>query len=289
MPENGLKTLEELNAEFLKKRREAAPKTEAPDKGQLPLQKSGDSAVGVETIHSEKPEKSIQGRFQEGIHSFLKKKAEPGEGVRGREEAASEGKPASARQTKIVKIATNLVFYLVLAAVLIGSAAFALSDSPGKSIFGYRFYNILTASMAPTYRPNDMIIVKMADPQEIAVDDVITFMPGNERKSYLTHRVIGVIPNYNGTGKPAFQTKGDANESADSFLVKPDQVIGKVAFGIPFLGGIVKFIGNNAVLVIIIIVLAILLCIFLRALFDVNRKEPQPEKDTAKAEAENHP
>ncbi len=95
---------------------------------------------------------------------------------------------------KIFDIAFTVFVYLVAAAILIGAILFAFNTSQDKALFGYRYYNVITPSMSPTYNQGDMIFVKLCDASEIQVGDVITYNPSNntDSETYLTHRVIGI-------------------------------------------------------------------------------------------------
>ena len=59
-----------------------------------------------------------------------------------------------------------------------------------------------------------------------------------DKKSLTTHRVVKIEQE---TGL-AFITKGDANNNPDITAVSPDQVVGIVAFTIPYLGFLAGFI-----------------------------------------------
>ena len=52
---------------------------------------------------------------------------------------------------------------------------FASSRTPDKSLFGYRYYDVLTGSMEPAYSVGDLIFVKITDADNINVGDA----PGN--------------------------------------------------------------------------------------------------------------
>jgi signal peptidase len=139
-------------------------------------------------------------------------------------------------------IIRKVLVYLLAAAIVAGGLMFAASNSPNKSLFGYRYYTILTPSMQPAYNVGDMIFVKVGDTDDIKEGDVITFNPSSDSGAYLTHRVTEKITNYEGSGVTCFRTKGDANDSNDSFLIDEDRVIGKVGFRIAKLGYIIRFI-----------------------------------------------
>ena len=143
---------------------------------------------------------------------------------------------------KVFDIAFTVFIYLLAAAILFGAVLFAFSTSPDKALFGYRYYTVLTGSMSPTYKVGDMIFVKLSNDSEISVGDVITFNPSRDSDAYLTHRVTEKFDDYEGTGVTCFRTKGDANNVEDSFLIEEERVIGKVNFGIPKLGYVIRFI-----------------------------------------------
>lgn len=187
---------------------------------------------------------------------------------------------SSLKTRKTINIITNVIFYSIIIFVLAGCISFASSNRQDKSLFGFRVYDISTPSMKPSYNPGDLIFVKLTNAKDIKLDDVITFTPSKEGKSYITHRVIEKIDDYQSTGKPAFKTKGDANGSADSFVVNSQQIIGVVKWSVPFLGKVVKFVKQNLVLLIIIVILTGVLCIFLRALFLANRNGKEDEEES---------
>jgi len=142
---------------------------------------------------------------------------------------------------RIFSVSSTVFVYLLAACILIGAVLFAFDASPTKSIFGYRYYTVLTPSMSPSYEVGDVVFVHIEDSDTINEGDVITFNPSADSEAYLTHRVTQKLENYEGSGVTCFRTKGDANDSEDSFLIDQEKVIGKVVFGIPKLGYIIRF------------------------------------------------
>ncbi len=148
----------------------------------------------------------------------------------------------------ILKI-INIIFYFCLAIILSASVIFAINNNPRKSLFGYRFYNVLTNSMKAgkhdDFASGDIIIVKIMDAKNIKVGDIITFMPKFDSKFYLTHRVVDIKDKFNETKEIFFITKGDANKVEDP-PISSDKFIGKKVFTIPFVGRALKFFHKNA-------------------------------------------
>ena len=168
---------------------------------------------------------------------------------------ASEPAQGSDKGYRILSAARSIFIYLLAAGIIIAALLFAASNSPDKSLFGYRYYTILTPSMEPAYGVGDMVFVKIENADNINVGDVITFNPSQDGGAYLTHRVTEKITDYEGTGVTCFRTKGDANDSEDSFLIDEERVIGVVKAGIPKVGFAVRFVQLRWFLLIPLIVL----------------------------------
>lgn len=139
-------------------------------------------------------------------------------------------------------VVRKIFVYLLSALIIVGAMLFATSKSPHKSMFGYRYYTVLTDSMVPEFSSGDMVFVKLSNADAINKGDIITFNPSSGSEAYLTHRVTEKIENYEGTGVTCFRTKGDANDTDDSFLIDESRVIGTVQFHVPQMGTVVRFV-----------------------------------------------
>lgn len=171
--------------------------------------------------------------------------------------------------------------YLFAAAVIVAALLFAADRSPQKSLFGIRYYTVLTPSMEPTYSVGDMVFVQLKNADQIFEGDVITFNPSENGDAYLTHRVTQKLENYEGSGVTCFRTKGDANDSEDSFLIDEKRVIGTVKFYIPKLGYVVRFVQLRWYFVLPLLALIWLFFRLLRMYF-----APQEDEEDNEAEAE---
>ena len=143
---------------------------------------------------------------------------------------------------KVLGVIRSIFIYILAIAIGVAALLFAADRSPTKSIFGYRYYTVITPSMTPTLKVGDIVIVKVGGVSSVKVDDIITFNPSSDTTTYLTHRVTEVLPDYFGDGITCFHTKGDANKDEDGFLLDESRVIGTVKFHIPKLGFVVRFI-----------------------------------------------
>lgn len=196
--------------------------------------------------------------------------------------------PAAA---KVFDILFTVFIYLLSAAILVSAVLFAFNTSPDKSLFGYRYYTVLTPSMSPAYNVGDMIFVRVGNIDDIQVGDVITFNPSQDSEAFLTHRVSEKIVDYQGTGVTCFRTKGDANNAEDSFLIDEERVIGKVIFGVPVLGYIVRFVQLRWYFVLPIVIMIAVFLFLLKRYFlmsdddedeDGQNKADEDGKETGK-------
>ena len=183
---------------------------------------------------------------------------------------------------KVYSVIRSIVVYALAIGMIAAALLFAADKSPQKSLFGFRYYTILTPSMAPTYQVGDMVFVKLANADTINVGDVITFNPSSESDAYLTHRVAEKIDNYEGTGVTCFRTKGDANNAEDSFLIDENRVIGAVNFYIPKMGYVFRFVQLRWYFVIALVILIGVLLHLLKLYFtpvqdEEEESETKPE------------
>ena len=95
--------------------------------------------------------------------------------------------------------------------------------------FGYGAAVVLTGSMEPTIRVNDVILV--AEQPTYAENEIAVYQSGN---ILVVHRILEIADGM-------VTTKGDANNAADA-PVELSAIKGKVVGVIPGVGGIVKIL-----------------------------------------------
>lgn len=102
-------------------------------------------------------------------------------------------------------------------------------------VFPVRPAVVLTGSMEPMIFPGDVVLIgKFLDVKEVyalAEGDVICF---NHDGISITHRIIAVETD--DAGNLSFQTKGDNNKSADTFMTEPEDLSGRIINVIPKIG-----------------------------------------------------
>ena len=115
-------------------------------------------------------------------------------------------------------------------------------------LFGGAVYNVVSPSMAPEIPVGSLIVVQPVDPGDLQEEDIIAYYRDNV---VITHRITS-----NNTLEGKITTKGDANEEEDLFLVTYNQVIGKVTWHVPFLGGLAQGLTSTAGKIYLLAVLA---------------------------------
>lgn len=113
------------------------------------------------------------------------------------------------------------VFIAVLAGFVIG-------------LFKYQPIAVLSGSMSPTFNRGDAVVIEKLNTQEkneLKKGDIIQFVSGTK---YVVHRINDITNDE--YGNKLFITKGDHNNAIDYDKVHLENVKGKVAFIIPFIG-----------------------------------------------------
>lgn len=202
--------------------------------------------------------------YKQSPHSDRKEYV-PGNRVRKRVRkgwvsAVKEESPAKSLGKKTLALIWSLLFYVITFGIIVTSILFAFSDSEDKNLFGFRVLGVLTDSMSPQkdsptggFYSGDVIIVKDIPGDGAKVGDILTYHPNIDSKTFLTHRVVKIMEELDGTPGPYYITKGDANNTED-VPVHGKQVVGKTVFVIPKIGMILGFIRDNFIISAIFIV-----------------------------------
>jgi signal peptidase len=92
---------------------------------------------------------------------------------------------------------------------------------------------VLSGSMQPTFTAGDVIVTVDTPVHSLQVNDIITYRSPDNPKSLMTHRIVNILHD----GRVlAFQTKGDANEDPDQYVVSSKLIVGRMVLTIPFVG-----------------------------------------------------
>lgn len=139
--------------------------------------------------------------------------------------------------SKILKVGSYCLFGLIICLSLFVLTLRFLGESP--SIFGYSFYYVLTESMEPEIMTGDMILGKYADPDDLQVGDIITYIgeTGNLNGKIITHKIIEIKDD-------TFITQGVANDIPDP-PVGSTQILSRYVATIPIAGKMFSVINSK--------------------------------------------
>ena len=142
--------------------------------------------------------------------------------------ALDTGKAAGFTASRLGKVVTRFV---TTAGVALAAGVLALTMGP--RFLPYQTYTVLSGSMEPTLPVGSVIIAVPARGEELNTGDIITVANPQHAGVLVTHRIIAIG---NGPEGRTFQTKGDANNVADSWVVPGTGNGWRYAFSIPYLG-----------------------------------------------------
>lgn len=131
----------------------------------------------------------------------------------------------------LVSLILGLKFYSWNARTLVGNAL--------PMPCGYGMAVVLSGSMEPSLKVNDLLIVHEAD--NYKKGDVVVYQRGYE---LIVHRIISI-------DEDKIITQGDANNTADEPITQND-IKGRVCLHIPFVGLIINFIKTPVGIILIL-------------------------------------
>ena len=172
------------------------------------------------------------------------------------------------------RAATAMATALCVACLLLA----ALMILPG--LFGYHRYVITSGSMTGTYDRGSVVFADVVPVSDLRVGDVITYTPppGAAPDGLVTHRIVSIGRDQ--FGRALFQTKGDANETADPWtFTLDDQTQARPVFDVPYVGYVLSLLSIREARMAVIGIPALLIALAVLAGFrrDVRRAGIAPE------------
>lgn len=129
------------------------------------------------------------------------------------------------RRSFLTSLVSGLFIISTLLICITGAILFILSRS-------YHLFSVLSGSMEPTIHTGSLIAVLPKKTNTYNVGDIIAF---HSSSGVITHRIVEVVD-------ATYRTKGDANTTVDTTLVKPSNVIGSVHSTIPYIGYVMMWL-----------------------------------------------
>ena len=133
-----------------------------------------------------------------------------------------------------------VVILVLLFLVTSGIYQYFLSPKPYNGFLGIGYAVVVSGSMEPNIRINDLILYQDHARADYQVGDPIVYVrdAGTPDEMLITHRIVEINGN-------DLVTRGDANRISDSPITF-DDVVGRVVFRVPYIGVAVGFVKTPA-------------------------------------------
>ncbi len=124
---------------------------------------------------------------------------------------------------------TALSAAVLLLVVGLGLALVVIPKSTGATPL-----TVLTSSMEPGLSPGTVVIVRPVDANALQIGDVVTYQMESGDAKVVTHRILSIISN--SEGSRSFIVQGDNNSLPDDDPVLAEQIHGRLWYAVPFVG-----------------------------------------------------
>ncbi|MBQ3183805.1 MAG: signal peptidase I [Clostridia bacterium] len=192
------------------------------------------------------------------------------------------------KASKITSIIAAVFFVFAISLLIFATISRA---NPDMSLFGCRFYYVLTGSMEPEIKKGSFIVAKEVPLDELKVGDIISFVSHDPDIEGMinSHQIYSIDTNSEGISE--ITTKGMANPGPDEYKVYREDVMGKVVFNSYPIGKVFELLSNRAVsFCITVLPIAIIVLINLVDLFVIiNTPEPRKEDSETKDDSTDDP
>ncbi len=148
---------------------------------------------------------------------------------------------------KSVKIATVIVVVIFILSFSLLIFAAISRNNPDMSLFGYRFYYVLTDSMEPDIKKGSFILVDEVPFDELKVGDVISFVSRDPdiEGEINSHAIYSIDKNKEGITE--LTTKGTNNPKPDDYKVYEADIKGKVVYDSYTIGSFLELLSDRRV------------------------------------------
>ena len=135
--------------------------------------------------------------------------------------------------------ARRVALHLLLAVAALLFVFLAVGPRTGS----YRTMTVVSGSMGSAYPKGSLLVATPERVHDVQTGDVISFYPPEGERRVVTHRVVRVLPDAEGTGQPVVETKGDANAAVDPWQARLEgDTAWRARFAIPYAGYALRFL-----------------------------------------------
>lgn len=157
----------------------------------------------------------------------------------------------------------NILYYITVIVLVAYILVLAIKPSAMMDIFGFKAYVVLSDSMDPVIKTNDVIVSKRTSQSDIQTGDIITFnvfIPELNDEGTVTHYVGKIEETDEGI---VYYTKGThqgediydqwVDQDGNDRNVTYEDIEGEYLFKIPYLGYVIDFVSNTTVLFLLLV------------------------------------
>jgi signal peptidase len=145
---------------------------------------------------------------------------------------------------------------VLILSIALGTAAGLALGATVPRLLGYNVLVALSGSMEPTIATGDLVVGARIRPLDAKVGDIVTFQDPDRQARLITHRVRRMRVSGD---RIRFETKGDANNNAETWTIARDGTVGRVEYRIPKLGYVWFWAGGRLGRLLLIVAPALLL------------------------------
>lgn len=229
--ENNVKTLEQIQEEFKKKRDEFTENKSS----ETVLEEIRIDEI-VEDMIEESEEESLDENLITEEEEQILKAPEiflEGEDVFELEDIQfpeMETPKSREKLVTVVRIITTVIIIICVVGILLGGAMFIVGKDAEKEFFGYGFYPEYTEKMSPKYNRGDMVLYEAKGVEEIVaettVGSYIVTYTNNERKELCIAQVEDLIRD-DKTGNISYKIRADKTILGEDNIIHAHLVKGK--------------------------------------------------------------
>jgi len=141
---------------------------------------------------------------------------------------------------KLLSWAANLLLIALILSAILAAYLVGARDSRPRALYGFSAHIVLSDSMQSEIAQGSLLLVREAEPGSIRVGEDIAFLRAD--RSLVTHRVVGIVEDYEQSGMRGFVTQGLENPHPDSDTVYADNVVGRAVYHNLGLGILLSYI-----------------------------------------------
>ncbi len=165
-------------------------------------------------------------------------------------------------QRRIIKGIVTSLFVLVIGLLI----AIVL-----PTLLGDRTLVIISGSMEPTIHTGAAAVLQPVPSSNLQLGDVVAHTPGTPGAVPIVHRIISITTR---NGVRFYQTKGDANRSADADEFTLPTTAWRLWYNIPLAGYVVAFASSRLGIITLIVVPIVLLSLMKLSDWRKGRRTP---------------